>query len=176
MQASFAQTLRDDGTYQNGGYWATPLPWLMETVIRDDPARAARYFCDAVEDFQSRKDINEWVNDRATKPRGVRDYCASAAMPLAGARRLRAFLAERHILGETGAAKDTNCAVRRMWLTPIPQKHVVYCPLAPSHPRLVLPSLATCGLDVLSVHFVNSHKAQSRAFTVTVRPSGRVMG
>ena len=94
VQAAFAQTLRDDGTYQNGGDWATPLPWLMETVMRDDPARAARYFCDAVEDFRSRKDINEWVNDLAAKPRGVRDYCASAAMPLAGARRLRAFLAE----------------------------------------------------------------------------------
>ena len=94
VQAAFAQTLRDDGTYQNGGYWATPLPWLMETVMRDDPARAARYFCDAVEDFRSRKDINEWVNDLAAKPRGVRDYCASASMPLAGARRLRAFLTE----------------------------------------------------------------------------------
>jgi outer membrane protein assembly factor BamB len=89
-----ARTLRDDGTYQNGGYWATPLPWLMATVMREAPARAARLFCDAVEDFQVRKDINEWVNDNAAKPRGVRDYCASAAMPLAGVRRLRAYLAE----------------------------------------------------------------------------------
>jgi hypothetical protein len=89
-----SKVLRDDGSYQNGGYWATPLPWLMVTVMRDNPARAARYFCEAVEDFQARKDINEWVNDRAAKPRGVRDYCASAAMPLAGARRLRAFLAD----------------------------------------------------------------------------------
>jgi hypothetical protein len=85
---------RDDGTYQNGGYWATPLPWLMETLMRVDPARAAAAFVDAVEDFQARKDINEWVNDNAPKKRGVRDYCASAAMPLAGAKRLRAFLAE----------------------------------------------------------------------------------
>jgi hypothetical protein len=92
---AIAQTdlpLRDDGAYQNGGYWATPLPWLMETVMRDDPARAARYFCEAVEDFQARNDINEWVNDQSSKKRGVRDYCASAAMPLAGVRRLRAFL------------------------------------------------------------------------------------
>jgi len=87
------RVLRDDGTYQNGGYWATPLPWLMETLMRADPARAAAAFCDAVEDFQARKDINEWVNDNAPKKRGVRDYCASAAMPLAGAKRLRAFLA-----------------------------------------------------------------------------------
>lgn len=86
--------LRDDGTYQNGGYWATPLPWLMVTVMREDPARAARLFCEAVEDFQARGDINEWVNDNARKRCGVRDYCASAAMPLAGVRRLRAYLAE----------------------------------------------------------------------------------
>ena len=67
------KVLRDDGTYQNGGYWATPLPWLMVTVMRDDPARAARLFCDAVEDFQARQDINEWVNDKAPRPCGVRD-------------------------------------------------------------------------------------------------------
>ena len=89
-----AKVLRDDGTYQDGGYWATPLPWLMVTVMQEDPARAARLFCEAVEDFQARKDINEWVNDHAAKPRGVRDYCASAAMPLAGVRQLRAHLAK----------------------------------------------------------------------------------
>ena len=83
---------RDDGSYQNGGYWATALPWLMDTLMRVDPARAAAAFCDAVEDFQKRKDVNEWVNDGAPKEHGVRDYCASAAMPLAGAKRLRAFL------------------------------------------------------------------------------------
>ncbi len=91
--ADQAQTLRDDGAYQNGGYWATPLPWLMETVMRVDPARAASMFCDAVEDFQARKDVNEWVNDKAgNKKIGARDYCASAAMPLAGANRLRTHL------------------------------------------------------------------------------------
>jgi hypothetical protein len=91
--ASSDGLLRDDGTYQDGGYWATPLPWLMETLMRADPARAAAAFCDAVEDFQARHDINEWVNDKATRPRGVRDYCASAAMPLAGAKRLHVHLA-----------------------------------------------------------------------------------
>jgi len=94
-----ARVLRDDGTYQDGGYWATPLPWLMVTVMQEAPARAARLFCDAVEDFRARKDINEWVNDNAPRPRGVRDYCASASMPLAGPRRLRAMLAQtgRHL-------------------------------------------------------------------------------
>lgn len=84
---------RDDGAYQDGGYWATPLPWLMDTLRQIDPARAAAAFCDAVEDFQTRQDVNEWVNDNSPRERGVRDYCASAAMPLAGARRLRAALA-----------------------------------------------------------------------------------
>lgn len=84
---------RDDGAYQDGGYWATPLPWLMDTLRQIDPARAAAAFCDAVEDFKTRQDVNEWVNDPSPRERGVRDYCASAAMPLAGARRLRAALA-----------------------------------------------------------------------------------
>jgi hypothetical protein len=84
--------LRDDGTYQNGGYWATPLPWLMVTLLPDAPETAATLFCDAVEDFQARRDVNEWINDHAAQTHGVRDYCASAAMPLAGARRLRRFL------------------------------------------------------------------------------------
>ncbi len=90
-----ARLLRDNGTYQNGGYWATPLPWLMQTLMPVDPARAATAFCDAVEDFQARQEIDEWVNDRAAKKHGARDYCASAAMPLAGAKRLRTFLAEQ---------------------------------------------------------------------------------
>jgi hypothetical protein len=92
--ADQSRTLRDDGGYQNGGYWATPLPWLMETIMRVDPSRAASVFCDAVEDFQARKDVNEWVNANTPQKRGVRDYCASAAMPLVGAKRLRTFLAK----------------------------------------------------------------------------------
>lgn len=91
--APTVRELRDDGTYQDGGYWATPLPWLMVTLMRADPERAATAFCDAVEDFQARRDVNEWVNERAQPPAGVRNYCASAAMPLAGVKRLRSFLA-----------------------------------------------------------------------------------
>ena len=93
--APAARVLRDDGTYQDGGYWATPLPWLMVTLMSTDPALAATLFCEAVEDFRTRGDINEWVNDNAAKKSGARDYCASAALPLAGAKRLRTFLAER---------------------------------------------------------------------------------
>lgn len=119
--ASAPRGLRDDGAYQDGGYWATPLPWLMTTVMQEDAARAARLFCDAVEDFQARKDINEWVNDNAPKPCGVRDYCASAAMPLAGVRRLRAHLAEtgKHLSPELARRMDADEA----WL--IAQAHRV---------------------------------------------------
>lgn len=81
--------LSDVGRYQDGGYWATPLAWFMEALGHVDPALAARTFCDAVADFQAQGDLNEWINDGA---RGVRDYNASAAMPLAGAARLRAYL------------------------------------------------------------------------------------
>lgn len=115
-----SRVLRDDGTYQNGGYWATPLPWLMVTVMRDDPARAARWFCEAVEDFQARRDINEWVNDRAARPRGVRDYCASAAMPLAGVRHLRADLAESGHRLEPDLARRLDAA--EAWLKPQAQR------------------------------------------------------
>ena len=109
-----SKALRDDGSYQNGGYWATPLPWLMETLMRVDPARAATAFCDAVEDFQARKDINEWVNDNAARPRGIRDYCASASMPLAGAKRLREKLAATRRQLPPELAKRFNAA--ETWL------------------------------------------------------------
>ena len=65
MAPAAAKALRDDGTYQNGGYWAAPLPWLMVAVMGETPAQAVRLFCDAVEDFQARKDLNAWVNDNA---------------------------------------------------------------------------------------------------------------
>jgi len=111
-----ARQLRDDGTYQNGGYWATPLPWLMATLMRADASRAARAFCDAVEDFKGRGDINEWVNDNAATKRGVKSYCASAAMPLAGLKRLRAHLARA---GQQ-LAPDLEQRVRaaEAWLVP----------------------------------------------------------
>jgi hypothetical protein len=86
-----ASRLRDDGAYHDGGYWATPLPWFMDALMRVDPGKAAETFCAAVDDFRAHDDINEWVNDNAC---GVKDYCASAAMPLEGVRLLRAYLAE----------------------------------------------------------------------------------
>ena len=114
--ASSRRQLRDDGTYQNGGYWATPLPWLMVTLMQADPQRAAGAFCDAIEDFQSRRDVNEWINENAKRPAGIRDYCASAALPLAGARRLRAYLAQTGQKLPAKLAKRMDAA--EAWLKP----------------------------------------------------------
>jgi hypothetical protein len=110
------RTLRDDGTYQDGGYWATPLPWLMVTLMRADPERAATAFCEAVEHFQHRKDVNEWVNENAKQPAGVRNYCASAAMPLAGVKWLREFLATSGKQLPLDLAKRMDAA--EAWLRP----------------------------------------------------------
>ena len=105
-----AKQLKDDGSYQNGGYWATPLPWFMDTLMRVDPVKAAQTFCDAVADFRV-NGINEWINDNAA---GVKDYNASAAMPLAGVRRLRAFLAAHEQKLPTDL--DRQVTEARRWL------------------------------------------------------------
>jgi len=69
-------------TYQNGGYWATPVGWFVYTLDRADPSLADRTLLDLVEDFQKRG-VTEWVwGDH----QAVRNYIASATMPLAGAR------------------------------------------------------------------------------------------
>lgn len=112
-KAAMPRQLRDDGTYQNGGYWATPLAWFMDTLMRVDPELAARTFCDAVADFQAERDINEWVNHGS---RGVRDYDASAAMPLAGVRRLRAYLKRQHLSLPADLTRRVDEA--EAWLAP----------------------------------------------------------
>lgn len=86
-----AERLRDDGAYHDGGYWATPLPWFMDALMRKDPVLAAETFLAAVADFRASGDVNEWINDNG---RGAPDYCDSAAMPLEGLRLLRAHLEE----------------------------------------------------------------------------------
>lgn len=116
------RVLRDDGTYQNGGYWATPLPWLMVTLMRDDPQRAATAFCEAVADFQARHDVNEWVNDRARPSAGVRDYCASATMPLAGLTQLRSYLERTNTRLPPDLAARVDAA--EAWLRPAARRIV----------------------------------------------------
>lgn len=68
--------------YQNGGYWATPVGWFVCALDLVDPKLADQTLLDLVEDFQ-RRGVTEWVRGDYL---AVRDYIASATMPLAGAR------------------------------------------------------------------------------------------
>jgi hypothetical protein len=70
--------------YQNGGYWATPIGWFVYTLDRVDPALADRTVVELVRDFQ-RRGVTEWVRGERT---AVKNYVASATMPLAGAKRM----------------------------------------------------------------------------------------
>lgn len=52
---------RQEGVYQNGGYWATPLGWLLPVLARRDPALAQRTLRECLADFRERG-IHEWIN------------------------------------------------------------------------------------------------------------------
>ncbi|MGA2502018.1 MAG: hypothetical protein ABSH20_30110 [Tepidisphaeraceae bacterium] len=69
-------------TYQNGGYWATPVGWFICTLDLVDPKLADQTLIDLVQDFQKRG-VTEWVHNDHT---AIPNYLASATMPLAGAR------------------------------------------------------------------------------------------
>lgn len=71
-------------TYQNGGYWATPTGWLINTLELVDPALAERTLVELVQDFQERG-VNEWFFGEAVH---THNYLASVTLPLAGARRM----------------------------------------------------------------------------------------
>ncbi len=74
----------DKDTYQNGGYWATATGWFVYTLDLIDPTLADKTVIDLVNDFQERG-VTEWVLGDHT---AVKNYIASAAMPLAGARKM----------------------------------------------------------------------------------------
>ena len=56
---------RPEGVYQNGGYWATPLAWLVPVLARRDPALAQRTLRECLADFRARG-IYEWINGGVT--------------------------------------------------------------------------------------------------------------
>jgi hypothetical protein len=76
------------GSYQNGGYWATPLGWLLPAVADHDPGLASELLADVLADFRAHG-INEAVNhdfhynpEPASGPKtytGASGYLASAA-------------------------------------------------------------------------------------------------
>ena len=52
---------REEGVYQNGGYWASPLAWFLPALARRDPALAGRALRECLAEFRSRG-IHEWIN------------------------------------------------------------------------------------------------------------------
>ena len=85
-------------TYQNGGYWATATGWFVYTLDIVDRKLAEQTVIDLVNDFRQRG-VSEWVFG----PRqGVMNYVASAAMPLAGVKKM---LARRRTLARDSQSK-----------------------------------------------------------------------
>lgn len=62
-------------TYQNGGYWATPSGWLIQTVNLVDP-QMARGIIDALEEDFVANGVHEWIS---ATDRYVPGYVASIA-------------------------------------------------------------------------------------------------
>jgi hypothetical protein len=78
------ESARPRDEYQNGGYWATPVGWFVYTLDRVDSKMADQTVVEMVRDFQARG-VTEWVRGERT---AVKNYVASAALPLAGVRRM----------------------------------------------------------------------------------------
>ncbi len=56
----------EEGTYQNGAYWATPLAWMIPVYAKVDPALAKKMLEEVIEDFQN-NGINECINEGYVK-------------------------------------------------------------------------------------------------------------
>jgi hypothetical protein len=55
-----------EGSYQNGAFWATPLPWMVEVIARKDPALARQLVLDTIEYFQE-NGVAECINGEYRK-------------------------------------------------------------------------------------------------------------
>jgi hypothetical protein len=54
------------GSYINGAHWATPLPWVVPVVARQDPERANQMVKDVIVDFQT-NGVAECINGDTRK-------------------------------------------------------------------------------------------------------------
>ncbi len=63
------------GVYQNGGYWATPLSWMIPVIERRDPELGQQLLSDCLADFRARG-IHEWVYGEKTV---LKNYLVSAS-------------------------------------------------------------------------------------------------
>lgn len=64
----------EEGTYQNGAYWATPLAWIIPVIAKHNFPLAKQILQSAIRDFQ-KNGINECINVDYLK---VPNYVASA--------------------------------------------------------------------------------------------------
>lgn len=71
-------------TYQNGAFWATPTGWFVYTLDIEDPDLADQTIIDMVNHFREHGAC-EWIFGSTRKLPG---YLASAALPLAGIRKM----------------------------------------------------------------------------------------
>ena len=56
----------EEGTYQNGAYWATPLAWMIPVYAKTDPGLAKEMLEKVISDFQE-NGINECINQGYVK-------------------------------------------------------------------------------------------------------------
>jgi hypothetical protein len=82
--------------YQNGGFWATPTGWFVYTLDLVDPSLADRTVRAMAEDFHHRG-VMEWI---LGEKKGVPDYVASVALPIAGIEKMLARRKAGHAAGK----------------------------------------------------------------------------
>jgi hypothetical protein len=63
------------GTYQNGGYWATPAGWVAMVLDKLDPETARMFVAEVIDELEEGQ-APEWINNER---RAVPLYVASAA-------------------------------------------------------------------------------------------------
>jgi glycogen debranching enzyme len=56
----------EEGTYQNGAYWATPLAWIIPMYAKRNPKLAQEMLQTVIHDFQ-KNGINECINEEYVK-------------------------------------------------------------------------------------------------------------
>ena len=64
----------EEGTYQNGAFWATPLAWVVPVIAQQNFPLAKKILQNAIDDFQ-KNGINECINIDYNK---VPNYVVSA--------------------------------------------------------------------------------------------------
>lgn len=80
-----------NGTYQNGAYWATPLPYITSAMIRTGHADFAKeLLAEAIDDFKTGGIYEDVDYGFPAHAKGVLNYTASATNVLLAARMLEA--------------------------------------------------------------------------------------